>query len=387
MEQAVFQYSDVFIKVQEAMKTKRIILLPGGSRSTKTMTCIQTILKMGMETNNERISIFRSERTTIESTVWNDLRGYLKETGLWVDEHANLTKLQYQWNHNSLEFLGMDDTQKLHGRKQHHAWFNEAMELKWEDWNQILQRTTGYIFADWNPTNDKHFLYTKVMKRDDVAVIHSTMLDNPFLEDTVIQQIRSYEPTEENIAKGTASAYDWDVYGLGKPAKREGLVYTKVKVGEFVDKYPTVHYMDHGFHPNPMACGKISVDFKRKRIYIKEHFTGVEMGDDDIVRALNRTVPKGSVIIADTSDPRMNRMLREEGWEVLNAEKGPHSVISGIKAMFPYTFIIDPDSDNVLSDFNNYIWHNKKLDFPKKENDHHPDGVRYGFTYMGKVGY
>jgi PBSX family phage terminase large subunit len=380
-------YSDVFVKIQQAIDDGyRFILLPGGSRSSKTMSLIQTFIKLCLNKNNQRLTVIRKERTTAEETVWDDFKGYLKEHQIWDDTNANLTKLKYNFNHNSIEFIGLDKDQKAHGRKQQHAWFNEAMEITWNDWKQIVQRTPGIIFADWNPTNDKHFLYTKIMKNPKAIVIHSTMLDNPFLEDELIEEIRGYETTEENIRNGTASAYDWDIYGLGKPAKREGLVYNKVKQGEFVEKYPGGHYIDHGFHPNPLACGKITVDTKRKRIYIKENFTGTQLGDDDVIRLMGQKVPKSDIVIADTSDGRMNHALREEGWEVLNADKRKGTIVSGIKAMTPYTLIIDPDSPNVISDFNNYIWHNKMLDTPKKENDHHPDGVRYLFTYLQKMG-
>lgn len=370
------------MEIQQAIKDGyRIILLPGGSRSSKTISVIQTILVYFAGVNHERISIFRQSRTWLRATVWNDFREVLINAEMWNSNAVNLTQLSYFFNGNFIDFVGLDETQKLHGRKQDHAWFNEAMEIEWHDWNQILQRTPGMIFADWNPTDENHFLYKKVMKNPRAKVIHSTMLDNPFLEDELVKQIKSYEPTPENIEAGTASEYDWNVYGLGLPAKRDGAVYERWSEGSFREDLPMVTFLDHGYHPDPLACGQIAIDKENRKLYIRQIWYQTKMTEEDILWMFESHVPKEDIVVADTSDTRINDLLRERGWDVQDADKRPGSVASGVKAIMDYEIIVDTDSHDVKFELNNYIWHNKKVDRPKDGNDHLLDGMRYAFMY------
>lgn len=380
--------SKVFVKLQDAISSGqyRIILLPGGSRSSKTWSIMQAIIIYCCQHNNKRISVFREARTWLKPTVFNDFRSYMKMIGMWSEENVNMTDLIYTLNGNTIEFVGLDETQKLHGRKQDIAWFNEAMEVKWDDWKQISQRSPGLIIADWNPTDPNHFIYVNVMKRDDVHTIHSTVLDNPFIEDEIIKEIMSYEPTPANIAAGTASEYDWNVYGLGKFAKREGVIYSNWQEGEYNEKLPEVYFIDHGYNPDPMAIGSIAINENNKQVHVRELLYETELGDDDIVNAMNELVPREQITIADTSDPRINDLLRRNGWNILDADKRPGSIISGIKLFKGWTIIVSLHSPNLKIELNNYIWHNKRINMPRDEYNHLLDGMRYAFTHYKSAG-
>ena len=46
-----------------------------------------------------------------------------------------------------------------HGRKQDVAWYNEAMECSYDDFAQLMMRTTGFMILDYNPSSTSHWIY------------------------------------------------------------------------------------------------------------------------------------------------------------------------------------------------------------------------------------
>ena len=115
-------------------------------------------------------------------------------------------------------------------------------------------RTSKGGLIDYNPYNDVGWVYD-IQKRPDVYVIHSTMLDNPFLAENIIRKIKSYEPTPENIKNGTADNYMWEVYGLGNKAKLQGVIFVNWDIVEGIpDGARFLGYgLDFGFRNDPTA--------------------------------------------------------------------------------------------------------------------------------------
>jgi phage terminase large subunit len=200
-------------------KSVRGIVLEGGSRSSKTWSICQALLLLGTQTP-QRFAIARWRRTWIKPTVLDTFKKVFKSVEEWKDEAFNKSELTYQHYGSSYEFYGLDDSQKLHGIETDFFWLNEAIETSKDDFDQLEQRCKGKWILDYNPSTDEHWIYDNVLKRKDVVLIHSTMLDNTFLDQHIRDKINSYKPTPENIATGTADEYKWKVYGLGETVKK-----------------------------------------------------------------------------------------------------------------------------------------------------------------------
>ena len=134
----------------------------------------------------------------------------LKQEGMYNEANHNKTDKTYMLNGNRVEFFGLDEAQKVKGRKRHLLYINEANEIEEESWRQLTLRTTGRIIIDYNPNMHEHWIYDKVLTRDDVAYIHSTYKDNPFLLPDQIAEIERYKTTDPDYYR---------VYGLGERAK------------------------------------------------------------------------------------------------------------------------------------------------------------------------
>ena len=85
-----------------------------------------------------------------------DFLEILKAHDLYKEDNHNKSNSEYQLNGNLIEFISMDQPQKIRGRKRDLAFLNEANELTMEDWQQIVFRTNGRIILDYNPSDTYH---------------------------------------------------------------------------------------------------------------------------------------------------------------------------------------------------------------------------------------
>ena len=52
--------------------------------------------------------------------------------------------------------------------------------------------------------------------------------------------------------------------------------------------------------------------------------------------------------------------------------------------MLDYEIIVTASSTNIMKEFNNYIWSNKKAGYPRDMYNHSIDGIRYIVTHLLK---
>ena len=88
------------------------------------------------------------------------------------------------------------------------------------------------------------------------------------------------------------------------------------------------------------------------------------------------------MIIADTSEPRLIEALQQKGLNVHKADKGPGSVVEGIKKMLDFTIVVTADSFNIKHELRNYIWNDKKSSTPLDAENHGCDSTRYAFMRL-----
>jgi phage terminase large subunit len=367
----------VFRKLWQAINDKSIrgIVLEGGSRSSKTWSICQAIYITGLQ-EPKRIAVARLRRTWIKPTVLDTFKKVLQSLEVWEDEAFNKTDLIYSAHGSTFEFYGLDDSQKLHGIETDYFWLNEAIETSKDDFDQLEQRCKGKWILDYNPSTDQHWIYDSVLKREDVVLIHSTMLDNPYLEDAIISKIKSYEPTPKNIADGTADLFKWQVYGLGERARREGVIYTNWTEADEMPEEPrwTVYGLDFGFTHDPTALVKVS--YQDGKLWTSELIYETGLTNADICERMEELgLSKGSEIIADSAEPKSIEEIRRRGWRIRPVTKGQDSVRSGIDKLKQYPIRVHKDSINVISELRNYSWKkdyktNRPMNKPEDENNH-----------------
>jgi phage terminase large subunit len=390
MSQLKIKASLVLQKTIDAQHNK-IICHQGSSRSSKTWSIFQYFILKALQGEQFVLTIARAKLTWVKSTLLKDFETLVNLYGLKITPEVNINRQEqvYMLNGSEFAFFGLDYAEKLHGRKQDYAWVNEVMEVDRKSFDQLEMRTTKQIIIDYNPADDEHWVFD-LHKRSDVAVIQSTFRDNPFLEHTIVDKLLSYEPTPENIKRGTADNYMWEVYGLGNKARLQGAIFTNWEIKTLPENAKFLGFgLDFGFSADPTALvGCYSMDGE---LYFDEVIYETEMTNQDIADRFERLqISKSELIVADSSEPKSIEEIRRRGYAIIGAEKGQDSVKFGIDLLKQYKLNITPRSGNLENEFRKYKWaedrQGKSLNVPVDKFNHGCDSIRYLTSHKLKAG-
>lgn len=369
-------------------KSKKIILHEGGSRSSKTYSILEFFILKAMEGEVFNITIARRVFKDTKSTILKDFEDLCEtyKIPIYPQINYNRPEQRYQIKKGVFEFFGLDNAGKIHGKKQDYVWLNEVMEIDKKSFDQLEMRTTRQMILDFNPWDDTHWVF-ELEKRSDVGKIHSTMLDNPFLPETIINKIRSYEPTEENYRNGTADSYNWDVYGLGKKAKLQGVIFDDWDIVDSIPENADLlgYGLDFGYSVDPAT---LIAGYKySNELYFDEVFYETGLNNQDICEKLEyNEIEKDSLIIGDSAEPKSIDEIYNAGFiGMQGAEKGADSIRFGINLLKKYKVHITKRSINIQNEARKYKWaedrNGNRLKKPVDAFNHSMDAIRYLTTY------
>jgi len=351
------QGSKVLDKILKA-KDNRIIVLEGGSRSSKTWSIFQYFIILALSQKGLTFRIAREKFTWVKETLLKDWQDIIAAYNLPVSPSVNKNRPDqtYELNGNYFIFIGLDDPQKLHGLKQDYFWINEAIEATVKDFDQLEMRTNIQGILDYNPSVTDHWIYDKVIPREDAHFIHSTMLDNPFLPEQIRKKILSYEPTAFNKARGTADETSWKIYGLGVRAQIKGVILTNWRIVEDMPECKWIAYgQDYGFTNDPTTL--IRIGFAHGEIWLQELIYETDLTNQDIVAKYKAFgIGEHEEIIADSAEPKSNEEIKRRGYNIKPAVKGPDSIVAGIDLLKQYRLNITSSSLNIIREIKNYKW-------------------------------
>lgn len=396
-QQTEIEVSDVFYKIVDS--NKRIVVLEGSARSSKTYSIIQYIIQAHIQTKGLRTTISRAKLTWLKSTAMVDFLEILdKHFHMYNPDHWNRSEGIYKLNGGEISFVGLDEAQKVHGRKQDIFWINEAVEADYKEFEQLIIRTTTKAFLDYNPSYEQHWIYDKVIPRDDCEFIKSTYKDNPFLAKEIVREIERLEPTPENTKQGTADETSWKIYGLGERAAHRGLIFSKVQLCKELpprNEWKRVFYgLDFGFTNDPTSLSQIVLahgNLYFHELLYKRGLTNIinlkNTAQESIEKyLLQLKIPYAAKMWADSAEPKSITDLNNCGWFNLKAaDKGSDSIKAGIDTILRYNCFITESSTNAIKEKNNYKWKEDKTGTATNEPidafNHFWDGARYA-VYM-----
>ena len=354
---------------------KKIIVEQGGTRSGKTYNIILWIIFNYCTQNNGKvITICRKSFPSLRATVMRDFISILQSYDVYQESNHNKSNSEYHLFGNLVEFISLDMPQKIRGRKRDLLFVNEGNELFYEDMQQLLFRTQDRIILDFNPSDEYHWIYDKLIPRDDCAFFKTTYLDNPFIEDSIKKEIERLRDTDEQY---------WQIYGLGERSASRSTIFKYTEVNNIpVDSNLVAYGMDFGYTNDPTTL--VSVYTQGHNLYIKEHLYRTQMTTTDISLFLKEEKLLGNPIYADSAEPRLISELRKMGHNIFSSIKGKDSVNAGIDLLKRYKIHILASSTNAISEFRNYKWKEDKagmlVNIPEDKHNHIIDPCRYA-TY------
>lgn len=353
--------------------TKRITVEQGGSRSGKTYNILLWIIFWYCDHNEGHIiTICRKTFPSLRASVMRDFIEILEKYEIYEEKYHNKTNHEYTLNGNLIEFVSLDQPQKIRGRKRDLLFVNEANELYYEDWQQLIMRTIGKAVIDYNPSDSFHWIYDKVIPRDDCEFFQTTYKDNPFLEPEIIKEIERLRGTDDDY---------WRIYGLGERGRSRSTIFQYSVVEEIPTDAKLLSYgLDFGFTNDPTAL--IRIYKKDNELYLHELLYHTNLTNQDINEKLNALdIDRQSEIFADSAEPKSIEELYRLRWNIKPTAKGSDSVNAGIDMLKRHKIFITKNSLNAIKEFQNYKWQEDKngnlLNKPIDTYNHIIDATRY----------
>ncbi len=377
----IIQTTKIFTTVDNAVQSGyKIVSAQGSSRSSKTYNILIYLLSYILA-NKKSLSIVRKTLPALKGSVFRDFKEIMQDKfKIWDNRCMNKSEMVYTFPNGSfVEFFSTDDEQKIRGRKRNILYCNEANEISFLEWQQLIMRTTDFSIVDYNPSfSDEHWLCEL---NKDTRTYHfiSTYKDNPFLEQTIIDEIESLEHKNKVL---------WTVYGLGLQAMAEGLVFPEF---EIVDEFPVnakqvAAGLDFGYSSDPTAIVKCGI--LDGRLYLDEQCYRTHMLTSEIIKELKKL---GLFVYADSADPRLIQEIANAGIIIFPADKYKGSVMGGLFKMMEYKLCVTKRSVNYIRELKNYVYEQNKdgkfINQPIDAYNHLIDGTRY-YTIgklLGKV--
>jgi len=349
----------------------------GGTRSGKTYSILTALIELCHKNSGLVITICRKTFPALRATAMRDFFEILNREDIYNPDLHNKSDATYQLWANMVEFISIDQPQKVRGRKRDVLFINEANEINLEDWRQLLLRTTGRVLIDYNPSDEFHWIYDEVIPREDAAFFQTTYQDNPFLPESVVMEIERFKEADENF---------WRVYGLGERGASQATVFTHWKeINQIPNEYKLLNLgLDFGYTADPTAIVRVYTD--GHGFAVDELCYATRLTNSDISKVLRDSgVNRSDVIICDSAEPKSIDEIHAHGFNTHGARKGKDSVKNGIQFLHSRPLLVTARSVNVIKELRNYKWkedkNGKQLNEPVDSFNHAIDAMRYAITF------
>jgi len=348
---------------------KRIVVAVGGSRSGKTFNILIYWIYKLMQEDKKTLSIVRKTLPSLKNSVLKDLIQVLEIFGVYNPNNLHKQEGYYQLGTNVINWMSVDEPQKLRGSKRDYLYCNEANELSKEDWNQLIFRTTDKVILDLNPSELSCWVYD-LEEREDCYYFKTTWRDNPFVDKNIIEELESLKEKDENLYR---------IYNLGERGIATTLVFNQWHTIQSIPDYAKLlgYGMDFGYNDPSVV---IAVYHNGDELYYKELLYSKNLTTTDFIYRLGElNIDRTDTIWADSSQPQTIEEIRRAKFNCKPVNK--KSILHGIDLMRRHKNYILDGSKNILFEFQSYKWKTDKngnlLDAPEDKDNHTIDSIRY----------
>lgn len=422
LSNATFRFNKLY---QPVFTTKsRYILIWGGRARGGSHFGTDYFLYRMTQPEYFRGAIMRAVYGDIRGSLWQDWKDRLENSSFEEDQFEINERMSatYKANGNSFIAKGFKKSSSKSSAKLKslagitHILIEEVEEVEEDDFDKLDDsiRTTKadiqiimlfnqpgknhwlmkrfFNLTEWDPETHGDFnpdakgYYTAAPKDNpDVLAIHSTYRDNlKNIHPKTISKYQAYGDPSSPFYN--PEKYYTDVCGLVAEGVR-GRIYRGWKpiTVEFFNSLPyeSFYGLDFGYSDDPVALVEIKShnnrNFWRERIY-EPGLTNPALARK--MAALG--ISKKAIIYADNGEPKSIQELKDLGFNVRPAEKGPDSVLFGIKQIKSMDNYYTEESANLEHELQEYKWQldaNKEpTDIPVDKENHLMDGGRYGIT-------
>lgn len=371
--------------------THRYNVYWGGRGSGKTKFIMQKLMIKGLK-ERRLILLMRKETNKLRDSVWKELLDVIEDFKLTPYFTINKTEFRATCNINGTEFkcLGLDEPEKIKGfANMSDVFMDEITAFNEEDIELIdgTLRAIGYelplqMYFAFNPISKTNFVYKYFgfdtgVTPPDTFILHSTYLDNPFLDESYLKRMDNMKLRNYNR---------WKIEALGEFVTLDKLVFQNWKSEEFnyADiKGQLLVGLDFGFVNDVSALVASILDDTNKRIYIFKEWGDTGKTNAELVNIITAMGFSKSVIIADSAEPKSIEEIKRAGiMKIRPSIKGPDSIMHGIQQLQNYEIIVHPSCTGIITELENYSWQkdkktNEYINKPIDAFNHFIDALRY----------
>lgn len=348
---------------------KRINIFQGSSRASKTYNILIFFIYKLLNEDNKTLTIVRKTLPALKGSVLRDLKEILIKFDIYNPNDWHSVDGYYKMGSNLIEWISCDDETKLRGRKRDYLFINEATEVSYDEYIQLMLRTSDLTVMDLNPSLWKSWIYD-LEGEPDVNYNITTYKDNPFLSEVQVQEIEKLQHRDTNL---------WRVFGLGQRGLPTKMVFSHQQ------KYSTL--------PEGSKLLGYGIDwgYSDPSTLIQVYKNGDSIYCQELVYLRNATIPDfiykikdlginlKEDFICDSANPQAIEELRRQGINAKPVKK--NSILHGIDLIKRSNFFIHESSTNLENELLSYVWKTDKngnnLDEPVDDNNHLIDPLRY----------
>jgi phage terminase large subunit len=396
-------------------KPRYFIFMGGRSAGRSTVASQWAVAKLRATAEYFRCAIMRLVLGDIRNSIFQDILDRVEEQELddvLVREHL----LSFECGGNVIRGIGFkkssgDQKSKLKSLANFNAIIiEEADEINEEDFMQLDDslRTLNsdiIIILLLNPPHKNHWIikrwfnllksevegfYLPKLKEGitDTIFIHTNYRSNiKNINDSTLANFKRYKTTKPD--------HYWNmIEGLVSEGSR-GRIYKnwQVTTNAVFDKLPFASYyaLDFGFTNDPTAL--VEIKEHNEKVWVRELLYETGLTNPLIAKRLTALGldKQTAIIYADNAEPKSIQELRDEGWNVLAADKGQDSVRAGVDMMLSKEVFYTEESTNLAVENQEYKWALDKNKEPTNEPiddfNHLMDAIRYGVWTRGREGF
>lgn len=273
-------------------------------------------------------------------------------------------------NGSEIIFRGLDKVEKMKSIQSISiVWIEEASEIKYAGYKELLLRLRNqlslHVILTTNPVSEDNWVYThffkeetddgervvleperfyseRIISLDDTYYHHSTVDDNPFVNDSYVAELdkmKEYDPDLYRVArKGHFGILGDRVFkNVERMPYEEGMKLVKA-INRPMYKYG----LDFGFETSYNALTESVIDHNNKILYVIDEYYSRGITDDVLAKEIERF--KKNIITADSAHPSTIAFLRQQKYKVLKTKKGAGSVVEGIRKLKRFEKIVVLDN-------------------------------------------
>ena len=404
------------------------VIIMGSKGSKKSKTIALRWMKLLKQYRRACLLAMRDTALTIKDSIYADLVWASKKLKVYDEWKFTTNPLLAvnKYTGQKIFFRGLDDWEKLASITIDDpnlilcwGWFEEAFEIDKKDTYDKVKMSIrgkmpdGYFnqtVASFNPWNEQHFivkeLTSKLTPNEQILIEKGKQelivedeqefeYQGKMVKEKVSQllMITNYKLNEfldikdyARFEKKKKEDYeDYKTSGLGMPGVSKGLIFRNWKI-EDTSKYKNEFSLirrglDFGYSSDPSAFIQCDVNIKNKRIVIFDEFGATELTNEMLALELDKRTERYALIKADSSEPKSIAELNKLHINAIPAQKGPDSILHGIKWLKGFEIIVDPRCKGIIEELSSYRWKvdkfDKPLNIPEDANNHYIDALRY----------